>query len=96
MEITTNNATGLLKELLHNGGKSQNNLYGWFLGERELIKRTIEDIETYEHEKAGIQKIVTALEKTQSLLEDGDRHCYHMAMVKLRLHIHLLKQFLED
>ncbi len=36
----------------------------------------------------GIRKLVKTLERIQSLLEDKDRNCYHMAMVKLRLQIY--------
>ena len=44
MDIATeNNAIALLKECLHNGDKDQ--LIAWFIGERELIKRTIQDAE---------------------------------------------------
>ncbi len=42
MNITINNAIGLLEECLHNGDKEQ--LQGWFLGERSLIEQTIHDL----------------------------------------------------
>ena len=52
MNITINNSIGLLEELLHNGDSSKTYLYAWFIGERELIKRTVIDLRDYENEQA--------------------------------------------
>jgi len=42
--ITINNATVLLEECLFNGSIGTENLYSWYLGEKELIERTIEEL----------------------------------------------------
>lgn len=42
--------------------------------------------------KPDIEKLISQLGKILALLEDGDRHCYHMGIIKLRLQIHLLMQ----
>jgi hypothetical protein len=40
--------------------------------------------------------MITNLETILALLEDEEnRHCYHLGMVKLRLHLHLLKELAE-
>lgn len=47
-------------------------------------------------EKRGLQKMIASIETILSLLEDEeDRHCYHLGMVKLRLHLHLLRELEE-
>ena len=43
-KITINNATILLEECLFNGSIGAENLYSWFMGEKELIEKTIEDL----------------------------------------------------
>ena len=44
MEISINNANALLEECITNGEKGSDNLYAWFLNEKEFIKRTIIDL----------------------------------------------------
>jgi len=53
MNITINNAIGLLKECLHNGDKGIASLQSWFLGERHLINQTIQDLEYEEGVSIG-------------------------------------------
>jgi len=49
-----------------------------------------------EIEIKGIQKMIASIETVLSLLEDEEnRHCYHLGMVKLRLHLHLLRELIE-
>lgn len=42
-EIAKNNMIALLDECCHNGKKGMGSLYAWFLSERPLIERTIQD-----------------------------------------------------
>jgi len=43
-KLPINNAAALLEECLCNGGKGIKALWGWFMGERELIEATIKDL----------------------------------------------------
>lgn len=41
--ITENNVVALLEECLANGNTGPGSLWAWFLAERYLIERTVED-----------------------------------------------------
>jgi len=60
MNVTINNSIGLLKECLHNCDKGSTYLYGWCLGEKELIKQTINELEEIENEQENPADGVTA------------------------------------
>jgi len=44
-QITLDNVIGLLDEVVHNGEQGAENIYAWFLGEKDLIKRTLDELE---------------------------------------------------
>jgi len=55
MEITINNAIGLLKKCLANGEKGPLSLYAWFNGEKHLIETTISELESYNDPEAYVK-----------------------------------------
>jgi hypothetical protein len=42
---STNKAIGLLDECLTNGDLGKENLYSWFLSERDIIEKTLQELE---------------------------------------------------
>jgi len=50
---TINNATVLLEECLYNGAIGPENLYAWFIGEKEFIEGTLQDLMFYVKPRKG-------------------------------------------
>ena len=68
-ETTINNAIGLLEECITNGKSGKDILYAWFLGEQNLIDRTIKEFSIEQ-----IEAVVKILKNYEGCLSDGYKY----------------------